>query len=238
MASASGSEEKPNDAPVRQSSLIADKHDASDYSLGSKRKSVILNAGPHVPQISVDDFFENFLPKTVIKPFCLKAIHARVLETLYEHDRWKSFPLDPGPSKAPEDEAFLGLVDIAKAVRDAALYCVPRLRAQTTFDNIPDSPPVANNRPNMTRPDGSFVRADAMSSDHKSPHWIDIAATGEYKKSGLSRNDLTDVSAWILLLGLFLTYIRWSIGYPQGAVEHASHHARRRDSEVHVRVHD
>lgn len=226
MASASGSEEKPdkNGAP-RQPSLITDKHVPSDYSLGSKRKSVVLNAGPHVPQITVDDFFDNFLPKAHIKPTHLKAIQTRVLRTSYEDGRWKSFPLDPGANKDPEDEAFLGLVDIANAVRDAALSCVPRLRAQTTFDNIPDSPPVANNRPNKTRPDGYFVRADAMSANYKNPHWVDIAATGEYKKSGLSLKKLTDVSGWMLFFGLLLTDGRRGAGYPQGTVEHASHHA-------------
>lgn len=106
---------------------------------------------------------------------------------------WKAFSTDPATNKDSEREAFRGLGIIVDAVRDAALRRVPRLQAQTTFNDTQGSTSEADNLPGRSRPNGCFVRVDAMSADTRNPHRVDIAATVHYKKNGTSLKQLSNV---------------------------------------------
>lgn len=215
-------------AANRQPSPYTDKSPPQGFTLDDKRGSVVLNAGPNVPQLSTKDFFARFIPNIHITPKEQKAIQARVARTARDRGRWLAFPLDPNSNADPEDVAFQGFVDIARAVHDAAIYCVPRLKATTKFDNIPESAPETSNRPNKTRPDGYFVSVAPQSRNTKNPHWVDIAATGEYKKNGTSKKLLTDVSYLLLASSPALTHDSRSTGYSEGSLEYAPHDARGR----------
>lgn len=61
--------------------------------LDDKRNSVIINAGPRVPQVSASTFFERFMPQTCITAKQLKSIQTRVTRTAYHRGRWLAFPL-------------------------------------------------------------------------------------------------------------------------------------------------
>lgn len=224
-------------AANRQPSPYTDKASPQGFTLGDKRCSVVLNAGPNVPQLSAKDFFARFMPDSGLTPKQQKEIETRVAQTARDRGRWLAFPLDPNHNDDSEDVAFQGFVDIARAVHDAALYCVPDLKATTKFDNIPDGAPETSNRPNQTRPDGHFVSLAPQSRSVKHPHWVDIAATGEYKKNGTSKKMLTDVSIRLSTCFLLLTGGACSIGHPKGPLEYAPHHARGRQPTIHVCVH-
>lgn len=210
----------------RANSECIDKFVPQGFTLDDKRTSVILNAGPNVPQLPAKAFFARFIPRIHITPNQLKSIRTRITRTVCHRGRWRAFPLDPNSNADPEDEAFKGFVAIANAVHDAAVYCVPRLKATTRFDNIPDTAPQTSNRPNKTRPDGYFVSVAPQSKNTENPHWVDIAATGEYKKNGTSKKMLTDVSIRLLASSVSTDMRRQDI---QKAIW-SMHHTMREDA--------
>lgn len=85
-------------------------------------------------------------------------------------------------------------MDIAHTVADAAVRCVPRLRAGTTFFKSSGNAFETSTQSNKTRPDASFASITPDSREAENPHWVDIAATGAYNKSGTSKRQLTNVS--------------------------------------------
>ena len=107
------------------------------------------------------------------------------------------FPVDPGSYEGSGLDAFQGHVDIADAVCDVALRCIPQLQAQTAFENITDRSPKTSIPSDKPHPGGYFIRVDAMSANPKNPHRVDTAATGHFKKKGTSLKQLNDVSGLV-----------------------------------------
>lgn len=173
--------------------------------LDAKRNGAIYDSGPSVPSVELDLFFQYLLPplparikQNFDKIVTLLTDGSEELAPAYQEQRWVAFSVNPSHSESRETEVFEALVDIAVAVEKAAsLYSTEFV---CTFSNNPNSVPESTWRNCMTRPDGHFLlRTPTLpptSDTSAKPSWLDIAATGEYKKKKAlhSINDVSLVS--------------------------------------------
>ncbi|PSS31966.1 hypothetical protein PHLCEN_2v2268 [Hermanssonia centrifuga] len=100
-------------------------------------------------------------------------------------ERWADFQVDPNKFEADrEDVVFRPLIDIMKAVANAATVALGGNKLRCTYESNPNAVPASESRDNLTRPDGWIIRMGSKSSGKES-HWMDMAATGEFKKEDL-----------------------------------------------------
>lgn len=193
----SSSDKKPAD---RASTPVQTKPSSKGTHIESHRDSVILNAGPYAPEVSHKIFFDKIIPRTDLTPDQITDICGRVLSDPAVYDRtrkrWLAFPDDPNkaPRKTKEDVIFAGMIPLSRAIAAAARACVPELEPLTSFQSMPAKPPESSAWVCQTRPDGEFVRIADRARPEGNTHWMDIAVTGEYKKSGNSTKAMNDVS--------------------------------------------
>lgn len=162
-----------------------------------ERERIVNDAGPDVPLVTVAEYLEHWLPKTPLLEVTVLDIIDKVTHSkAYARGRWTAFPRDPANVRhGHEDDIYASLAQVVSAVQEAAIRCAPGIEPTTCFVTNPKKPPVAVERDaHRTRPDAYFVYKDPHRySPHKPVHWLDIIATGEFKRHENYR-DTQDVS--------------------------------------------
>lgn len=158
--------------------------------LEHKRRAILDDFAPSVPQIDIETFVDSFLP-SLPKGADVDAIGERLYHagTLVASDpagdltSWSAFPKDPAKSGIRENETFEALGSIYDAIIGQSLYLSP---AVTRLALNPDSAPYSD-RTHQTRPDGYMIlnetSIEGVTPVADKDHWEDIAATMEFKKS-------------------------------------------------------
>lgn len=190
--------------PIQKASeLTVTIHDG----LTGTRAAVIDDTGPTIPEISVLLFFDIVLPQ----PSILDHVRA-IFTALTKGDRppynpkgrrWSAFPRDPAKANLRENTVYKKLEKIYHAVLEAAQEHAPAEEPTTTFTNTPDYVPKSDWRGSTSKPDGFFALRNRRAGG--SPHWMDIVATGEYKRNDKDKRNLEDVR--------FFTHLSRSIAY-------------------------
>ncbi len=123
-------------------------------------------------------------------------------------EQWADFQVDPNKFEANrEDVVFWPLIDIMKAVANAATVALGGNKLRGANGSNPNAVPASKSRDNLTRPDGWTIRIGSKSSG-KEAHWMNMAATGEFKKEDLEPK-VTDVSTSVN----FRLRMRYSVLY-------------------------
>lgn len=178
--------------PIQKASeLTVTIHDG----LTGTRAAVIDDTGPTIPEISVPIFFAVVLPR----PSILDHVRA-IFTALTKGDRpsynpkgrrWSAFPRDPAKAHLRENTVYKKLEKIYHAVLEAAQDHASAGAPTTTFTNTPDYVPKSDWRGSTSKPDGFFALRNRRAGG--SPHWMDIVATGEYKRDDRDKRNLEDV---------------------------------------------
>lgn len=163
--------------------------------LTGTRGAVIDDTGPTIPEIPVRLFFSEILPQPSILDHT-EAIFSSLTDGTRPHynharGRWSAFPRDPAKAKLRENVVYQRLERIYHAVLEAASQHCPAEQPLTTFRNSPDYVPKGTWRNSTSKPDGFFALRDRRAGG--SPHWMDIVATGEYKRDDRDTRNLEDV---------------------------------------------
>lgn len=153
--------------------------------------TIIMDAGTTVPKLSLAAFFDHLLPP--LSPPILANfdnICRELAEPAYEgdtaafvNDSWSS--LKSLKDSAKSGKFFGALVGIAEAVQSTVTKAIPGHPAPyLQFINGTESTPKSGFGSVQTHPGGCFIRRERDSPS--SPHWMDVAATGEYKGTQLT----------------------------------------------------
>lgn len=86
---------------------------------------------------------------------------------------------------------FRKLDQIYRAVLQAASIHCQAENPLTAFTNTPGYVPVGDWRKSTSKPDAFFALRERRAGG--TPHWMDIVATGEYKRDNLNKRNLDDV---------------------------------------------
>lgn len=179
---------------------------AATTAISKSRAGVLHDAGRNFPLVSVDQFYEHWLPKVPDLPdVTVQDIVAKVKRSrAYVRRRWAAFIRDPEHASEEEEDVFHALVPVIRAIEKVASTLAPHLVPTTKFVTAPAEPPRSTERLNRSRPDAYFVFKDPHRySATKRALWLDIAITGEFKKKN-TRESAFDVSplSWDKLLRL------------------------------------
>lgn len=166
--------------------------------LTGTRAAVVGDAGPTLPEIPIELFCQFLLPRPAVVDH-LDAILVDLEKRpgrwgAYNRKarRWRAFPLNPRDAGLHEDKVFANLKKIADAVGLVAQAYSGGKVPSTRFDQDPTHAPVADWRTTGVKPDGYFLlRAPRCAGPPT--HWMDIAATGEYKRDDREGRNLEDV---------------------------------------------
>lgn len=156
------------------------------------RKAVLRDAGSSVPEVDVSQFVHYVLP---VLPQGIEDNVAEIEKRLkerngkhpaaYSRRRWTAFTQKPSKAsknKPEEDKMFAALVKVAESIATAAAPFAPN-GVVCRFENDGSSIPTSVWRESSTHPDGYFVLANPQFPVTSGKyHWMDIAATGEYKQ--------------------------------------------------------
>lgn len=157
-----------------------DSHSYRNGTLDDRRKAVLEDIGPEIPEVGLDFFFENLLPS--LPPIDLDALiesltNERII--LSKSDKWTMIPKEPCNSKQHEIKMFSPLAEIFNAITRLALTQVPSLQ-QTLVRLLEPNEAPGSERMSMTRSDGYFILKETVENpDHL---WYDLACTAEVKK--------------------------------------------------------
>lgn len=172
------------------------------------RTAVLADLGPAIPEVELDAFFQHAwpaLPGEIEADFANIARAAKMCSndtndnSAYNNSRWTAFLTNPAKSTKTENSVFEALVKIAVVIAAAAdRFSDKRV---SMFSNNPNNIPSSKWRDNASRPDGYFILKARNTTE---PHWMDIVATGEYKKAN-DVSDINDVSLQLILAAWPLT---------------------------------
>lgn len=206
--------------------------------LTGTRAAVLDDTGPTIPEIPVHLFFDIVLPQPPILDH-VPAIFACLKRGKEPHysgreRRWTAFPSDPATTKLHENEVYKQLEEIYRAILGATRGLGLTDEPTTTFTNSPHYVPKGVWRNSTSKPDGFFVLRNRRAGG--TPHWMDIAATGEYKRDDTEKRNLEDVRD-VLSPNPRLTF-DIPIGLEEDPVEYAPNDARRPVPPADVRFHN
>ena len=176
------------------------------------RDAIARDTGPSIPEVQLALFLKHVWPQL---PIAVEKSLTTIVDLLkgkgiqetsdskpaYANGRWTAFPKDPAQSVERENPVFVALVEIAQAI-SAAVAAIPAAESPFTMDqtcefsNTPDNVPSSTWRDCASRPDGYFIRTRRQQPEMTTPHWMDIALTGEYKKCS-KIEDINDVCAFV-----------------------------------------
>lgn len=145
-------------------------------------------------------FFDKIVPRIEITEEQVSDTCSRVLDdpTVYNRagKRWVAFPDDPkqASGEATEEVVFSGIAVIARAIEVAARVCVPKFEPQTSFHSMSAMSSEPSTRATRTCPDAEFRRIGDYAHPDGDARWMDVAVTGEYRKSSNSTMAMNDVS--------------------------------------------
>lgn len=166
--------------------------------LTGTRAAVVGDAGPTLPEIPIELFYQFLLPRPAVIDH-LDAILADLEKRpgrwgAYNRkaQRWRAFPLNPRDAGLHEDKVFANLKKIADAVSLVAQAYDAGKIPSARFEQDPTHAPVADWRTTGVKPDGYFLLCAPRCAGPPT-HWMDIAATGEYKRDDREGRNLEDV---------------------------------------------
>ena len=155
--------------------------------MDKSREAVSEDARPTYPSVDAYEFIDTALPRVPEAADAMNDIISWVKTESgeYSNGRWKSFTKDPTHYSQGEAIVFTKLCGIVNAIHHAVGKFLPDLHSklQTRYYTRPSSAPETTFRYNLTRPDGYFVLDNERSRGKTNQDWIDIAVTGEFKKS-------------------------------------------------------
>lgn len=157
--------------------------------------AVVDDTGPVIPEIDTDIFFDRVLPRPRIVDDIdkilarLKKGHQGAYNA--QTKRWRAFKDYPATSGMHVNVVFKNLVSVANAISVAAEAFSDREAALTRFDQDPKQAPKSDWRSGESPPDGYFIVRDSRSGH--TAHWMDIVATGEYKRDEKDARNVEDV---------------------------------------------
>lgn len=209
--------------------------------LTGSQAAVVDDTGPVIPEVEIDIFFDKVLPRPKIIDK-IDEILVR-LERGYrgsynrQTKRWRVFKDHPVTSGMHANVASKNVVSIANAISVAAEAFSDGEAALTRFDQDPNQAPKSDWRSGESRPDGYFILRDSRSG--QTAHWMDIVATGEYKRDDDDVRNIEDVRR--LHDARFHGHkhsLRTLSGLEEGAVEHAPDSPGRSLPSIYVWLHD
>lgn len=166
--------------------------------LTGTRAAVVDDAGPTLPEIPIDIFCRHVLPRPKIIDHLddildtLEKAPGRWGAYNRKTQRWRAFPKDPRDAGLVENTVFGKLKVVADAIALVARRFDGGRQPTTRFDQDPNRAPDADWRTTGVKPDGYFVLNEPRSTASKA-HWMDVVATGEYKRDDREMRHLEDV---------------------------------------------
>lgn len=158
---------------------------------------VVEDTGPTLPEIPIDVFCQRVLPHPTILDHLDSILDALEKSPgrwgAYDRKtkRWRAIPDDP----REESTVFAKLNVIADAIAVVARHFDGGQRATTRFDQDPMRGPETDWRTPGVEPDGYFVLTRPHARGTRA-HWMDVAATGEYKRVDQQTRHLEDVCSF------------------------------------------
>lgn len=151
---------------------------------------IVLSAGPDIPVVDADEFVKEFLPKVPCTDFVVGRIVSWIenCPKYYAKHRWKRFVQDPAEYQQGKSAVFARLSDVSNTIVEAVADIMPELEATHTTRYIEKTltPREKMFRQDLSRPDAYFLFRESFSRDDTNPHWMDIAAAGEFSKTNNS----------------------------------------------------
>lgn len=160
----------------------------------------IDSVGSYAPEVPLSVFFDKIVPRTEMTEEKVSDIFSRALDdpTVYNRagKRWVAFPDDPkqASGEATEEVVFSGIAVIMSAIEAAARFCAPELEPRTSFHNMSAISSEPSARATRTCPNAEFRRVRDCAHPDGNAGWVDVAVTGEYRKSSHSTMAMNDVS--------------------------------------------
>ncbi|KAL5520234.1 hypothetical protein ACEPAG_9447 [Sanghuangporus baumii] len=193
--------------------------DYQDGDVESMRDSVIRDLGPTIPEVSLDQFVDNFLPRLQDGIDIAAVVSLLEQENIFSaRDKvLEDFRVSPSKQQAHEDKVFYPLAAICESICRLALASVPQLRGHRNFllAVLPYYTPTSE-RNSSTRPDALLYCKDKvefaqyvvarddetkkerarrtsikmrMELSGKGIQWYDIGASFEFKKDSKGSYD-------------------------------------------------
>ena len=161
--------------------------------------AVVEDVGPAVPQVTVQWFMDNIMPR--LRPnLDISAVIQKLKDNktiLSKSGTWADFPTAPAECLEHEDDVFDSLETVAAAIGKAAraVWSTKRKPA-VVFKCRPRDTPVSKRRINSSRPDGYglYIKHRSNHGNRKRVFWETIVSPWEAKKKERIE-DINDVSS-------------------------------------------
>lgn len=172
----------------------------SRLNLDIARPLVLLDFGKFIPQIPVDYFFDNLLPRLhqglpgldhVLNNLGEPQQHGTDSSAILKDGRWSCFPVDPSRDGRWENDVYHRLEQLTDKIHVAG--CLPDGKRTVIFRCNPNMAPRSSLRGNLSKSDGYGI---VTGTDVKNVQWHQIAFPAEFKKN---ESDADDVSTGYLV---------------------------------------
>ena len=181
--------------------------------LDDVREVVVEDVGPAVPQVTLQWFMDNIMPRLPPNLNIPAVIQELKNKNKIASGKWVDFSTAPADRLEHEDDVFDALKTVADAIAEAAKSVSHKPPEPTVaFECRPRDTPVSLRRHNKSRPDGYglYVKHPSYNADKKSVFWETIVVPWEVKKKERVK-DINDVSADTLWIHLSISHTSQNI---------------------------